>query len=222
MRMFRPMSQPIACAALVLIFAAVVIVVVAAAQTQKTCPPIIASLLPKNGSIREGQYFTTAVDGGHIGKGSGSADIPFEHRCIKSIKFPARVSIKVDYYGGEAVELFKMHGDAPNNQFMTEEFDGLNVEKETLRPQMSKPKREKLAGGEIVYAEYMSECPPEKEEMADVGEMIVPNIKLSGATRTGHAKLQVKLEGSISVDAAKAAVAEVFQNLKKADFSKAK
>lgn len=220
MRVSYRVSRTIACAALALVLATVVIVFVAAAQTKDTCPPIIASLLPKNGSIREGQYFKTPIDGGHIGSGSGSADIPFEHRCIKSLKFPARVSIKVDYYGGEAIELFKMYGDAPNEQFINDEFHGLEIEKKTLRPQMSNPKREKLAGGEIVYAEYTSECPPEKEEMAEVGEMIVPNIKLRGATRTDNARLQVTLEGLISVDAAKAAVAEVFENLKKADFSK--
>jgi len=219
MRIIRPMSRTIVCAALSLVFATAVIVVAAAAQTQGSCPPIIASLLPKNGVVRGGQYQN--FEGG-MGIGSGSADIPFEHRCIKSIKYPASISIKVTYYGGEMVAVFKMQGDAPNERFINDEFRGLEVEKETLRPAMSEPKREKLAGGEIVYAEYMSECPPEKDVMADVGEMIVPNVKLKGVTRTDNANLQVTLEGLISVDAAKAAVTEVFENLKKADFSKVK
>jgi len=37
-----------------------------------------------------------------------------------------------------------------------------------------------------------------------------------------NVRLEVTLEGSISVDTAKAAVTEVFENLKKADFSKVK
>ena len=218
MRIFHPVSRLIVCIILSLVSVTAAIAVVAAAQTQGSCPPIIASILPKNGSVHDGQYRKA----GDMGMGSGSADIPFEHRCIKSLKFPARVSIKVTYYGGETVEVFKMYGDAPNEQFINDAFHGLEMEKQTRRPQMSEPKREKLAGGEIVYAEYMSECPPEKQVMADIGEMIVPNIKLRGAARTDNANLEVTLEGLISVDAAKAAVAEVFENLKKADFSKAK
>lgn len=222
MRIFHRVSWKISCAALALVFAMAAIAVVTAAQTQDPCPPIIASILPKSASGHAGQYVKGGEDNDIFITGSGSADIPFEHRCIKSLKFPARVSIKVEYYGGEYVLVFEMHGDAPTEQFMDDAIHGLKIEKETLRPQMSEPKREKLAGGEIAYAEYKSECPPEKDVMADIGEMIVPNIKLRGAIRTSNARLEVTLEGLISVDAAKAAVTEVYENLKKADFSKVK
>ena len=218
MRIFHLMSRTIACAALAIVFATAAIAVVAAAQTQGSCPPIIASLLPKNGSIRDGQYFKS----GEMGFGSGSADIPFEHRCLKSTKFPARISIKVTYYGGELVEVFKMQGDAPDKQFIIDAMSELKEARRNRESWVSAPKREKLTGGEIAYFEYKSECPPKEDVMADVGEMIVPNVKLRGITRTENARMEVTLEGSISVDAAKAAVTEVFENLQKADFSKAK
>ena len=50
----------------------------------------------------------------------------------------------------------------------------------------------------------------------------IPNIKLQGVARTDNVRLEVTLEGQIGTELAKAAVAEVFENLKKADFSKAK
>jgi len=42
------------------------------------------------------------------------------------------------------------------------------------------------------------------------------------AIRTDNVLLEVTLDGQISVEPAKAAVTEVFENLKKADFSKVK
>ena len=114
---------------LVLVSAALAALAVDAPAVEKapTCPPIIASLLPKQGSIRAGSYNAS----GPMGMGSGAADLPFEHPCI-------------------------------------------------------------------------------------------PNVKLTGVALTASVRLEVTVEGRISVDLAKAAVAEVFDNLKKADFSKAK
>ena len=222
MRISDPMSRTIALAALPLLIATAVIAVVAAAQTQESCPPIIASLLPKNGSVRDGQYVKSGEGGDFVIRGSGSADIPFEHRCITSSKFPARVSIKVDYYGGEMVLLFEMQGSEPNQEIINGAMREFEQAKRTLNNAMSEPRREKLAGGEIVYTEYMSECPSKEEVMADIGEMALPNIKLRGVISTGNARLEVTLEGQISVEPAKAAVTEVFENFKKADFSKVK
>lgn len=222
MRIVHPVSRTIACAALLFVFATAVIAVVAAAQTQDTCPPIIALILPKNASGREGQYIKGGEGGDFMIQGSGSADIPFEHRCLKGVKFPARVTIKVDYYAGEMVFLFEMQGDAPNEEIISSAIRELEQHKRTLNSTLSEPKREKLAGGEIAYAEYMSECPSKEEVMADIGEMALPNVILTGVICTKNARLQVSLKGSISVEAAKAAVTEVFENLKKADFSKVK
>lgn len=222
MRIFHRICRTIGCAFLLFISAMAAIAVDAAAQTQNTCPPIIASILPKNASGHTGEYFKGGEGGDIMITGRGSADIPFEHRCIKSTKFPAHVSIKVTYFGGELVEVFKWQGEAAAEQFMYDAAQELEQNRNTLLPGMSETKREKLAGGEIVYFEYLSECPPEKEEMAEIGEMIVPNVTLKGVTLTENAQLEVELYGSITVEAAKAAVTEVFENIKKADFSKVK
>jgi len=181
------------------------------AQTKGSCPDIIASLLPKNGSIRGGQY--TA---GPMGMGGGSADLPFEHPCTKSEKFPARVSVAVTYYGGEMAELLKMQGDAANQQTLESAMG-------ELRKGQRSPVREKLGGGEIVYVTFETECQP---ETIDTGKQTTypptPHVKLKGVALTANVRLEVDLEGKISLDLAKAAVTEVFENLRKADFDKAK
>lgn len=222
MRTCHSLSRAVVLTSLALVFAAAAIAAVTTAQTPGTCPPIIASLLPKNGSVRDGQYVKGGEGGDIMITGGGSADIPFEHRCLKGDKLPARVSIEVWYFGGEMVLLFEMQGDAPNEEILSSATRELEQRKRTLNSTLSEPKREKLAGGEIVYAEYMSECPSQEQVMADIGEMALPNVRLTGVICTKNARLRVSLEGSISVEAAKAAVMEVFENLKKADFSKVK
>ncbi len=213
MRISHPSARTIGRAALILILASASIGLAAAKQQQKPgCPPIIASLLPKSGSIRGGQYNAS----GPMGLGSGAADLPFVHPCTKSEKFPARVSVAVTYYGGDMAELLKMQGESVNEQTLR------NATSELAQVYKS-PKREKLAGGEIVYASYESECQP---ETIDTGKTTVypplPHVKLKGVALTSNVRLEVDLEGKISLDLAKAAVTEVFENLKKADFSKAK
>ncbi|MCK7468539.1 MAG: hypothetical protein MZU91_10860 [Desulfosudis oleivorans] len=93
----------------------------APAQTKGSCPEIIASLLPKNGSLRGGAYNAA----GPMGMGNGSADLPFDHPCRKSEKFPARISVAVTYYGGEMAEMLKMQGDAVNQQTLEDAMRGL-------------------------------------------------------------------------------------------------
>jgi hypothetical protein len=182
------------------------------AQKSQSCPAIIASLLPKNGSIRGGDYNAS----GPMGMGSGSSDLPFDHPCIKSEKYPARISIAITYYGNEMAEILKMQGDAANEQTIQ------NAMSEFKRSRRS-PKREKMPGGEIVYIDYTTECPAEGAAgNGTVNRPPIPNIKLKGVTRTANVRLEVTLEGKISTDLAKAAVTEVFENLKKADFSKVK
>jgi len=186
--------------------------VFAAAQAPNACPAIIASLLPKSGSLRGGTYNAA----GPMGMGSGAMDLPFDHPCTKSEKYPARISIAVTYYGGEMAQLLQMQGDAANQQTLQNATDELG---RTKHP----PRREKLGGGEIVYVAYETECQP---ETIDTGKTTnyppTPHIKLKGVALTASVRLEVDLEGKISADLAKAAVAEVFENIKKADFSKAK
>ncbi len=223
MRIFHPMSRTIACAALALVFATAAIAVVVAAQTQeKSCPTIIASLFPKNASIRGGQYFP-----GDLGQGDGSAELTFSFEnpsCVKK-QYSARISVAVKHYGGETAVLIKsaespygtIDRDADKEQFIKDATSELAQTKMT-------PKREMLGIGEIVYVEYKTECQPvgQATAAARVGPIIVPNVKLKGVAWSDNASLQVTLDGPISVDLAKAAVAEVFENLKKADFSKVK
>ncbi len=222
MRIFHPMSRTIACVALVFVFASGAIAVVAAAQTQGSCPSIIASLFPKNASIRGGQYFP-----GDLGQGDGSADLSFTFEnpsCVKT-EYSPRITVAVKNYGGEMAILIKsakspygsIDRDAIKEQFIKD------ATAELARTKLT-PKRETLGIGEIVYVEYKTECPPvgQATTAARVGPIIVPNIKLKGVAWSGNANLEVTLDGPISVDLARAAVAEVFENLKKADFSKVK
>jgi hypothetical protein len=185
---------------------------VPAATATPSCPAIIASLLPKNGSIRAGSYNAS----GPMGMGSGAADLPFEHPCIKSEKFPARISVAVTYYGGEMAQMIEMQGPAANEQTLQNATSELKRSKRI-------PRREKLPGGEIVYIDYTTECPAEGAAgNGTVARPPIPNVKLTGVALTANVRLEVSLEGRISVALAKAAVTEVFANLKKADFSKAK
>jgi hypothetical protein len=220
MQIFHPISRTIAYATLALAFATMVI---ATAQTQeKSCPPIIASLFPKNASIIGGQYFP-----GDLSSGDGSAELSFSFEnpaCVKT-EYSSRISVKVEHYGGETAILIKsdespygtIDRDAIKEQFIKD------ATVELTRTNMT-PKRETLGIGEIVYVEYKTECPPvgQATAAARVGPIIVPNVKLKGVAWSDNANIQVTLDGPISVDLARAAVAEVFDNLKKAEFSKVK
>jgi hypothetical protein len=184
---------------------------VAIAPAQSGSNSVLLSLLPKTGQSPSGQY--TA---GPMGMGTGAAKLPFEHPCIKSDKYPARITIGVTYYAGEMAQMLKMQGDAANQQTIQSAVSELQ---KANRP----AKREKLGGGDIVYVDYTSACPAEGAGVGGPDKRPpIPNVKLKGVILTDNARLEVELEGKITVDLAKAAVAEVFENLKKADFSKAK
>lgn len=188
---------------------------------QGGCPPIIAALFPKDASNQSGQYFP-----GDRSTGEGSADLPFsfEHPSCARVKYSARISVEVTHYGGETALLIKsdespfgpIDRDTVKARFMTDATSELAQTRMT-------PQRETLGIGEIVYVESKSECPPvgEAAAAARVGPIIVPNVKLKGVAWAGNATVQVTLDGPISVELAKTAVAEVFANLQKADFSKA-
>jgi hypothetical protein len=112
-----------------------------------------------------------------------------------------------------------MQGGAANEQELQSAMEELKRPKRT-------PKREKLGGGEVVYIDYLTECPPQGAEGTPGAKPAprppIPNVKLKGVALTANVRLQVELEGRIGLDQAKAAVTEVFENLRKADFSKVK
>ncbi len=205
---------------LVLGCATVVVLASAQAQSQGSCPPIIASLFPKNASIVDGMYMP-----GDMGQGRGSADVSFEDPICPKQPFSARITVEVKHYGGETAILIKSN-ESPYGTVDRDAVKALAIENATRELAQTRltPKAEKLGIGEIVYVERKTECPPEgpAQYAARVGPMIVPNVKLRGAAWAGNAYVQVKLDGLISVELAKAAVSEVFANLQKADFSKAK
>jgi hypothetical protein len=184
---------------------------------QGDCPAIIAALLPKDASNRSGQYFP-----GESSTGKGSADLSYANPTCAKSKFRSRITLEVKHYGGETAILIKseespfgpIDRDTVQARFMTDATNELVQTRHT-------PRRETLGAGEIVYVEYQSECPPEgpAQYAARVGPMIVPNVKLRGTAWAGNAHVEVELEGSISVELAKAAVADVFANLQKADFA---
>jgi|GEM_PF-948922 len=218
MQIYHPISRTITYAALALVLATTAITT--AQAQEKSCPPVIASLFPKNASILDGQYFP-----GDYAWGKGSADLPFSFEnpsCAKK-EYSFRISVDVKHYGGELSMLIKsdeepygtIDRDAIKEQFIRDATEELALTYTT-------PKRETLEIGEIVYVEYKSSCPPvgEATTAARVGPIIVPNVKLKGAAWSDNAYIQVILDGSISVDLARAAIAEVFDNLKKTDFNK--
>jgi hypothetical protein len=190
---------------------AAAIAVPAAAQGKPACPAVIASILPKTGANPSGAYNAA----GPMGMGSGAAQLAFDHPCTKSEKYPARISIAVTYYGGEMAQMLQMQGDAANQQTLENAMG-------ELREGKNQPRREKLSGGEIVYVTYETPCQP---ETIDTGGNRTypptPHVKLKGVALTANVRLEVDLEGKISWDLAKAAVQEVFDNLKKANFEKA-
>jgi len=199
-------------AAIALVAVAVAALAAAPAQTKVSCPEIIASLLPKAGSLRGGSYNAS----GPMGLGNGSADLPFEHPCVQTTKFPARITIAVTYYAAEMAQLLQMQGDAVNQQTLEDAMRGLKKDQRS-------PMREKLGIGEVVYVAYEVECQPETINTGKLTQYPpTPHVKLKGVALTANVRLEVDLSGTITLDLAKAAVSEVFENLKKADFERAK
>ncbi len=216
MKISHPSSRTIALAGSLLVLSSTAALVLA----QGSVPPIIASLFPRGASIRDGYYRP-----GDAGMGNGSADVSYDNPTCPRSRFSARIKVEVKHYGGETAILIKsaespygtIDRDTVQARFMTDATNELAQTRLT-------PKRERVGIGEIVYVERMSECPPEGPATmaARVGPMIVPNVKLRGMAWAGNANLQVELDGSISPDRARAAVEEVFANLQRADFSKAR
>ena len=100
MKIAHPSFRTTVLAGSLLVLASTTVVVLVAAQTQESCPPIIASILPKNASGHAGQYFP-----GDMSSGRGSADLSFDNPTCAKQKFSARISIAVTHYGGETAVL---------------------------------------------------------------------------------------------------------------------
>lgn len=180
------------------------------AQANPAVSPIIAGILPSNGQVRGGQFNLA----GEMGLGSGAADLPFDHPCLNTTRFPARVTLALTYYGGEMAQMLEMQGPMVDEQTL----------QNALQQMGSSARREKLGDGEIVYV--YSEAPCQPETIATGGPARTypptPRVKITGVVRTANARMDVTLDGGLPLDQAKAAVAEVFGKLAKTDFGKAK
>lgn len=181
-------------------------------QDRPQVSSVMAGLLPSIGSIRDGQFNRA----GDIGMGSGSADLPFDHPCLKSSPLPGRVSIALTYYGGPMAQMLQMQGDAADEQILQNAIRELGEDDGPSR-------REKIGIGEVVYTYAEAVCQPETidDGRPDPVYPPTPTVRLRGVARTATARLEVKVEGDIPLDMAKRVVAEVFEKLAKADFGKA-
>lgn len=189
------------------------------AQGSNACPAVIAALLPKIGVEKTGR-FTKAGD---MGMGSGVAQIPFSHPCITSTKYPARMSVGITSYGGEAAAILQTQGDAADQQTIQDATEEL-ARAYTSRggkPSGKEPvKTEILPGATIVYVEFKSECPAEGAAGRGNRERPpIPNLRLKGVARTDNARMEISVEGQISAELAVSLVKEVVENLKRAKFA---
>jgi hypothetical protein len=185
----------------------------AGAQDRSDVSPTIAGLLPSDASVRGGQFALA----GDMGMGSGAADLPFDHPCLKSDPYPARVRIAITYYGGEMAQMLQMQGAMVDEQTLQNAIRELGDVDGPAR-------REKLGNGEIVYTYTEATCQPETIDTGGPARTYPPTpaVRLEGVARTANVRLEVTLEGGVTLDRAKSVVAEIFEKVAKADFSKAR
>jgi hypothetical protein len=179
-----------------------------------SCPPVLASLMPKNAVKVAGQYNSA----GMIGMGFAAGNLPFEHPCLAGDKYPGHISVEVQHYSGEGVTLFKMQIDAVEKQ-------GLQNEKEEMERRRPRPgnnasldkvsdlKEEKVPGGTLLYYDYYTDC-------SEGTKRSHPTVSLYGFVHNESTSITIKIDGFISAEVARAAALEVIANLPKADFGK--
>jgi hypothetical protein len=187
------------------------------AQGSAPCPPIMASLMPKGARILAGRYDSA----GQVSLGWGGADLPFDHVCKTSTKFPGHIAFDVQHYEGEAVKLFKSQVDAVEKETLQSERAEMEKRRAGMRivPPIDKIgdlKTETLpGGGALLYFDYDVDC-------SDAGIKIShPVVRLLGVAHTNSSKINIIIDRFMSAEAARAAALEVIANFFKADFSQA-
>ncbi len=206
------MNRAMKCTGQVLLssFAAAVVLF---SQGRPPCPPLIASLMPKNAVKVTGQYNAA----GFIGLGAAAADLPFSHPCIQTTKYPGRITFDVKHYSGEGLELFRMQIDAEEGQRLANRKEELDKEHDKMRRSMKDPsllrpvRTEPVTGGTLLYLEFFSDC-------SEGVKRVKPYVKLLGVGHKNGTAINIEIEGFISSVAAKAAAVEVLANFAKADF----
>jgi hypothetical protein len=183
------------------------------AQGRPQCPPLIASLMPKNAAKVTCQYNAA----GFVGLGWAAADLPFSHPCIQTTKYPGRITFDVKHYSGEGLELFRMQIDAEEGQRLANRKEELDKEHDKMRRSMKDPsllrpvRTESVPGGTLLYLEHFIDC-------SEGVKRVKPYVKLLGVGHKDGTAINIEIEGFISSAAAKAAAVEVLANFSKADF----
>jgi len=185
------------------------------AQGAAPCPPVLASLMPK-GAVNVTGQFTSA---GIVGMGFAAADLPFDHPCTKSDKYPGRIVVDVQHYQGEGVKLFKMQVDSVEKQTLENEREEMerrrpDIRKTSTLDKISDVKTETVPGGTLLYYDYYTDCSEEGIKRSH------PSVRLLGVAHTDSTKINIQIDGFISAEVARAAALEVIANFGKADFGK--
>ncbi len=212
------MTRRVLGGALAALAAAAALAVLASGKT--ACPPVVAALMPKSGGEVSGEYQAM----GFMGKGWGVAKLPYEQRCpcLKNDKLRAQISVELLHYDAEGVELFKRQIDPVEKQTVqnaVEEFTRRQP-KPTPANALKPTRTETVPGGTLVLYDYRRQCPGDcVPDGAGADAYAIAVTQLVGVSHTESSSVVVKVEGDIPADLAKAAVQEVFANLKKASFN---
>jgi hypothetical protein len=175
------------------------------------CPPVIASLLPRAAVHGSGMWQGQGI----VFMGGGSADLPFTHRCL-SDKFPAKLSLEVQRYVGEAEQLLAMQVEGFEQQVLqSEQAECERRQKKMNNAVKVNPTRnEALGNGRVVIFSYLRKCPyGGVADNFNPDAYPVPHVRLKGVAHTASARLTITIEGDITEELALAAAKEVFANL---------
>ena len=169
--------------------------------------------MPKNAVRVVGQYNSAGI----VGTGFVAADLPYDHPCISTTKYPGHIVFDVQHYQGDGVKLFRMQVDAVEKQTLQNERTEMERACAALRKntstldKMSDLKTETVPGGTLLYYDYYSDC-------SEGVKRSMPAAKLLGIAHTDTTRINIKIDGFINAETAKAAALEVLANFLKADF----
>ena len=188
------------------------IVIGLGAQGTANCPPIMASLMPSGARILAGQYNSA----GQVNLGGAGADLPFEHICTNSTKYPGHISFEVQHYESDAAKLFKKQAAEVERQTLQDERAEMEKRRAGMRETHPIDKIESLpGGGTLLYYDYYLDCSEDGVKRSH------PVVRLLGVAHTDSSSIVIHVDRFMSAEAARAAAVEVVANFLKTDFSRA-
>lgn len=176
------------------------------------CPPVIRALAPKAAVHVQGMYQGQSP----MAMGGGTADLPFQHPCLVE-KFPAKWSVEVQHYEGEAVQLLQMQVDGYEQQVIQNEV-GEVKRKQRGGTSGNPPRVERVGGGTVVISTQSRACPWGGVEDNRKQPPPIPVVRLVGVAHTGSTRITLRIQGDMTAEAALAAAQETFENLAKLTF----